>query len=403
MRFFAFYMSGFKKNIVFKLIIFLQIVIAAISINLTLGIFQYSSQFEKIPNDEIKKSGVLIVPSFDENNVKHIASVYKKIREEINRLPGIEQIGDINGFGVRGSNIGRGIQLYSYSKSIFSLNNIDLKNGNKSDYGYYKGINHVFASEDSGLIYGKEYELSTLTTSTTSTTSNRNLKKIKVKITGVLGKDTRLMSIQYTGTDMSIDSLYRKPPSCIIASDIKDQVGKDMTKHSNPNVIVNLKKGVTIDKLRPSWDKTLSSYAKYLTISELIDKQKEQSFDKAKVQISIAIILLLMCLVGIVSGAIIKMLNETKEYGIYFMCGLVWRRSIIINAVSNIINVLIPFIIGTSIAQILTSGDYSRHVMNLNNILISFIFVISIFILTGAWSIIYLLRTPPMSFLRRNT
>jgi hypothetical protein len=389
-------MSGFKKNIVFKLIIFLQIVIAAMSINLALGIFQYSSQFGKIPNDEIKKSGVLIVPSFDENNVKYISSVYKKIREEINRLPGIEQIGDISWFGVRGNNIGRDIQLYSYSKSIFSLNNIDLKNGNKSDYGYYKGINHVFASEESDLIYGKEYELSI-------PTGNRNFKKIKVKITGVLSKDTRLMTIQYGGTDMSIDALYRKPSSCIIASDIKDQVGKDLSKHSDPNVIVNLKKGVTIDDLRPNWDKTLSSYAKYLTISELIDKQKEQSFDKAKVQISIAIILLLMCLVGIVSGAIIKMLNETKEYGIYFMCGLVWRRSIIINAVSNIINVLIPFIIGTSIAQILTSGDHSKHVMNLNNILISFVFVILIFILTGAWSIIYLLRTPPISFLRRNT
>ncbi len=202
---------------------------------------------------------------------------------------------------------------------------------------------------------------------------------------------------------MALDSFYIPERNCIAGAEIKDISGKEISLHSDPNVIVKLKEGITLESISSKWDKTVSSYLNYYTLQELLDSLNSKIFETAKVQVSIAVILLLMCIVGLGSSAIIKMINETREYSIYFMCGQTWGKSAALNALSNIFNILLPFFIGSMVAKVMSLHQLSNVVINLNNIFISLIIIISLFIITGAWSVIYLTKTPPIKFLRRNS
>lgn len=84
------------------------------------------------------------------------------------------------------------------------------------------------------------------------------------------------------------------------------------------------------------------------------------------------------------------------------MCGQVWSRCIVHNALSNIIDVIIPFTLGFIIAKLFSVNHLAYSLISTNNVFYSFLMVLSIFIITGAWSMIYLAKTPPISFLRRN-
>ncbi len=177
MKYFLFYLGGKRKNKILKALIFVEILIASISINFTLGIFQYGSSFGDLIPSDVRNKYVVIVPTVDQMDVKYITSFYKKAREQISHLQGVEEIYDIGNINV---NLERKffMNAYSYSTELFKYANIDLIKGKLSSAGYINGINYVFASSNSNLEYGREYLL-------TFKDNKLSQKKVKVKVAGI--------------------------------------------------------------------------------------------------------------------------------------------------------------------------------------------------------------------------
>lgn len=393
MKFLLLYFGGYKKNIIFRIIIFIQVLIAAIAINLALGNFEFTKQLEKIPSNGMKISGVVISSTAERNN-NIDESV---INETIKKLPEIEDLGRIDYSSARFSENKDSISLLSYPEFMLnSLNDFKLSKGNENDYGFHDGVNYVFASSDSFLEYGKEYQCNIFD-------NNNKWVNVKIKITGIYNANVYILNLNSQGNYNSFRSIYRNEnQNSIVSTDIRDTSGNIINLQSQTETFVKLRQGVDFNNVRKTWEKDLQGHAGFSTLKELIDLSRNEDFEKGKSSYSIAIVLILICLIGMGSGAIIKIINESKEYGIYFMCGQVWSKCITANVLSNVIDILIPFTLGLLIAKYMSGDSLIHSLLTLNNILISLLLIITIFVITGFWSIIYLAKTSPISFLRRN-
>lgn len=395
MNFLKMYFGGYKKGIIFRIFIFLQVCIAAFSINLALGNFEFSKQIEKIPSDDMKIHGVIINATNERmNNIDESI-----INQTIRNLPGIDKIGEITTTNTSIGSNANDIRIYSYPDFMFTgLNDFKLTKGNKNDYGYHNGVNYVFVSSDSLLEYGKEYECNIHSKNVTEPV------KVKIKVTGIYDKNTYLLNFSSSSSDgIPFRNIYQNQnEKSLVCNEIRDSDGNVIILFPQYNTAIKLKSDVNINDVKETWEKSLSGHAVFSTMSETIEKSRDQDFEKGKKTYSVAIVLIVLCLIGVGSGAIIKILNESKEYGIYFMCGQVWSRCIVHNALSNIIDVIIPFTLGFIIAKLFSVNHLAYSLISTNNVFYSFLMVLSIFIITGAWSMIYLAKTPPISFLRRN-
>jgi hypothetical protein len=401
MKFLIFYLSSFFNKAPSKILIYIQIIIAACSINLTLGMYEYSDQFKKTIPQEILQSGVVILPAFNETfDYENIDEIYQNMFLAFNKLPSVKEIGFYSKTAVSTQSqeeIGFGTQIYSYSPHLFSCNKLDLTRGNISSCGYSNGINHVIASQGSKLELGNEYVF-------TITLPNNKEGQIKCKVVGISGRSSRLFDLNVGGTDLALNDFYSMPPEerALIGFDLRLSTGEPLDAYKTPGVLALLEDNISIKDVQKTWSAMIGQYAYFTSIQNIVKIQDDVNFEKGKIQFSIGSILVLLCLAGICGSSIIKIIKETREYGIYFLCGQQWPCCVLINTISNLVDIFLPFTIGFAIAKFFTLRPESHSILTINNMLISFFIILTFYVITGLWSVIYLSKTSPIQILRRH-
>jgi hypothetical protein len=142
----------------------------------------------------------------------------------------------------------------------------------------------------------------------------------------------------------------------------------------------------------------------YITsVEQITENSKKVLYDKLETQIAMWFLVFALSLASLMSNNMMEKIFEEKEFTVYYMLGLDWKKCIAIEILRSVLQIVISFIIAFVLLG-LTHGEnnYKTIIIDQYNYLISIIAVAVVYIFSSFWTLRELYKTDPIELIRRN-
>jgi len=369
-------LNKFKKKIVTRMIIIVQLVLVVYLLNITIGMWRYDNYILDIAKD------------MELNN-----SYYSNDGFELSDS-GELQIGEIRKvFGQLGEMDQSNLEIMLYNDVIAENIRLPLSRGIWFDE--YNG------SEVPIIInyrYAKEYSIESndMIDIRLEYTDSEILsdESVRCEVIGIMDKMGYYLSFSAAGNYLMWNNLLKQNESVaiIMSDEIQGQIqsGRMIFLEDLDNDSHQI-----LDSLD---DRT------YITsVEQITENSKKVLYDKLETQIAMWFLVFALSLASLMSNNMMEKIFEEKEFTVYYMLGLDWKKCIAIEILRSVLQIVISFIIAFVLLG-LTHGEnnYKTIIIDQYNYLISIIAVAVVYIFSSFWTLRELYKTDPIELIRRN-
>lgn len=390
MKYFRFALISLCDNIKINLLMILEMIVVFVGVNLIIGSYNNRNTLYKPYSDILSNTGWYIVSDYDENTGEPLSSQMK---------------GNLNF-----------IKMYSYSSLITLngrnvpvniticpdeiLNNMKLPvNSGKWQIDSPKDIVCIAAPNNFDISSGDELKLPLANS---------------VKISGILTDPCYIPCFLQWSTLQGIENFYRKyslkyyspEEECLelfmsFSEFSETGIETDSTNKSFIAYDVN----PTAENTTYNEELLKNNYQCGIRLSKIKERTENSINDILKKFIPIAVCTFVVIMIGFMSSTAINTLQQMKNYGTMFLCGMNWNDCIKIlfayNALIMISSVSITSII-FGIFKLMNLSAYLGLSFGMNNIVITAIIIFIIILLNLIILSAVVRRKTPVDIIRGN-
>ncbi|GEM_PF-3598368 len=220
----------------------------------------------------------------------------------------------------------------------------------------------------------------------------------KAQIIGILKKPDYILNLGGSG---SLDSVFSMHPKTIITPYAKEIFKFDIIGGGG-SLLLFPDKNTDKNKVYKEWESKLKGLGSFDKFSDYYATYKDDNLANDWMYLSIGLIVLILALSGIGGNNALSLIDQEKEFAIYFMCGMKWKMCILINLLKDIIIILLPGILSYLGAIIFNNMADMNEIIVIDNsqLPISIGLCLIIFAITSLEPLIRLYRKNPVTIIR---
>ncbi len=390
MKYFRFALISLCDNIKINLLMILEMIVVFVGVNLIIGSYNNRNMLYKPYSDILGNTGWYIVSDYDENTGEPLSSQMK------GKLDFIKMYSYSSLITLNGRNVPVNITICPDE----ILNNMKLPvNSGKWQIDSPKDIVCIAAPNNFGISSGDEIKLPLANS---------------VKISGVLTDPCYIPCFLQWSTSQGIENFYRKYSLKYYSPEEEClELFMSFSEFSETGIETdNTNKSFIAYDVNPTAENTTyneellkNNHQCVIRLSKIKERTENSINDILKKFIPIAVCTLVVIMIGFMSSTAINTLQQMKNYGTMFLCGMNWNDCIKIlfayNALIMISSVSITSII-FGIFKLMNLSAYLGLSFGMNNIVITAIIIFIIILLNLIILSAVVRRKTPVDIIRGN-
>ena len=390
MKYFRFALISLCDNIKINLLMILEMIVVFVGVNLIIGSYNNRNMLYKPYSDILSNTGWYIVSDYDENTGEPLSSQMK------GKLDFIKMYSYSSLITLNGKNVPVNITICPDE----ILNNMKLPvNSGKWQIDSPKDIVCIAAPNNFDISSGDELKLPLAN---------------GVKISGVLTDPCYIPCFLQWSTSQGIENFYRKYSLKYYSPEEEClELFMSFSEFSETGIETdNTNKSFIAYDVNPTAENTTyneellkNNYQCGIRLSKIKERTENSINDILKKFIPIAVCTFVVIMIGFMSSTAINTLQQMKNYGTMFLCGMNWNDCIKIlfayNALIMISSVSITSII-FGIFKLMNLSAYLGLSFGMNNIVITAIIILIIMLLNLIILSAVVRRKTPVDIIRGN-
>ena len=390
MKYFRFALISLCDNIKINLLMILEMIVVFVGVNLIIGSYNNRNMLYKPYSDILSNTGWYIVSDYDENTGEPLSSQMK------GKLDFIKMYSYSSLITLNGRNVPVNITICPDE----ILNNMKLPvNSGKWQIDSPKDIVCIAAPNNFDISSGDELKLPLANS---------------VKISGVLTDPCYIPCFLQWSTSQGIENFYRKYSLKYYSPEEEClELFMSFSEFSETGIETdNTNKSFIAYDVNPTAENTTyneellkNNYQCGIRLSKIKERTENSINDILKKFIPIAVCTFVVIMIGFMSSTAINTLQQMKNYGTMFLCGMNWNDCIKIlfayNALIMISSVSITSII-FGIFKLMNLSAYLGLSFGMNNIVITAIIILIIILLNLIILSAVVRRKTPVDIIRGN-
>lgn len=390
MKYFRFALISICDNIKINLLMILEMIVVFVGVNLIIGSYNNRNMLYKPYSDILSNTGWYIVSDYDENTEKPLSSQMK------GKLDFIKMYSYSSLITLNGRNVPVNITICPDE----ILNNMKLPvNSGKWQIDSPKDIVCIAAPNNFDISSGDELKLSLANS---------------VKISGILTDPCYIPCFLQWSTSKGIENFYRKYSLKYYSPEEEClELFMSFSEFSETGIETdNTNKSFIAYDVNPTAENTIyneellkNNYQCGIRLSKIKERTENSINDILKKFIPIAVCTFVVIMIGFMSSTAINTLQQMKNYGTMFLCGMNWNDCIKIlfayNALIMISSISITSII-FGIFKLMNLSAYLGLSFGMNNIVITAIIIFIIILLNLIILSAVVRRKTPVDIIRGN-
>ena len=390
MKYFRFALISLCDNIKINLLMILEMIVVFVGVNLIIGSYNNRNMLYKPYSDILSNTGWYIVSDYDENTGEPLSSQMK------GKLDFIKMYSYSSLITLNGRNVPVNITICPDE----ILNNMKLPvNSGKWQIDSPKDIVCIAAPNNFGISSGDELKLPLANS---------------VKISGILTDPCYIPCFLQWSTSQGIENFYRKYSLKYYSPEEEClELFMSFSEFSETGIETdNTNKSFIAYDVNPTAENTTyneellkNNYQCGIRLSKIKERTENSINDILKKFIPIAVCTFVVIMIGFMSSTAINTLQQMKNYGTMFLCGMNWNDCIKIlfayNALIMISSVSITSII-FGIFKLMNLSAYLGLSFGMNSIVITAIIIFIIILLNLIILSAVVRRKTPVDIIRGN-
>lgn len=390
MKYFRFALISICDNIKINLLMILEMIVVFVGVNLIIGSYNNRNMLYKPYSDILSNTGWYIVSDYDENTGEPLSSQMK------GKLDFIKMYSYSSLITLNGRNVPVNITICPDE----ILNNMKLPvNSGKWQIDSPKDIVCIAAPNNFDISSGDELKLPLANS---------------VKISGILTDPCYIPCFLQWSTSQGIENFYRKYSLKYYSPEEEClELFMSFSEFSETGIETdNTNKSFIAYDVNPTAENTTyneellkNNYQCGIRLSKIKERTENSINDILKKFIPIAVCTFVVIMIGFMSSTAINTLQQMKNYGTMFLCGMNWNDCIKIlfayNALIMISSVSITSII-FGIFKLMNLSAYLGLSFGMNNIVITAIIIFIIILLNLIILSAVVRRKTPVDIIRGN-
>lgn len=390
MKYFRFALISLCDNIKINLLMILEMIVVFVGVNLIIGSYNNRNMLYKPYSDILSNTGWYIVSDYDENTGEPLSSQMK------GKLDFIKMYSYSSLITLNGRNVPVNITICPDE----ILNNMKLPvNSGKWQIDSPKDIVCIAAPNNFDISSGDELKLPLANS---------------VKISGILTDPCYIPCFLQWSTSQGIENFYRKYSLKYYSPEEEClELFMSFSEFSETGIETdNTNKSFIAYDVNPTAENTTyneellkNNYQCGIRLSKIKERTENSINDILKKFIPIAVCTFVVIMIGFMSSTAINTLQQMKNYGTMFLCGMNWNDCIKIlfayNALIMISSVSITSII-FGIFKLMNLSAYLGLSFGMNNIVITAIIIFIIILLNLIILSAVVRRKTPVDIIRGN-
>ena len=390
MKYFRFALISLCDNIKINLLMILEMIVVFVGVNLIIGSYNNRNMLYKPYSDILSNTGWYIVSDYDENTEKPLSSQMK------GKLDFIKMYSYSSLITLNGRNVPVNITICPDE----ILNNMKLPvNSGKWQIDSPKDIVCIAAPNNFDISSGDELKLPLANS---------------VKISGILTDPCYIPCFLQWSTSQGIENFYRKYSLKYYSPEEEClELFMSFSEFSETGIETdNTNKSFIAYDVNPTAENTTyneellkNNYQCGIRLSKIKERTENSINDILKKFIPIAVCTFVVIMIGFMSSTAINTLQQMKNYGTMFLCGMNWNDCIKIlfayNALIMISSVTITSII-FGIFKLMNLSAYLGLSFGMNNIVITAIIIFITILLNLIILSAVVRRKTPVDIIRGN-
>lgn len=390
MKYFRFALISLCDNIKINLLMILEMIVVFVGVNLIIGSYNNRNMLYKPYSDILSNTGWYIVSDYDENTGEPLSSQMK------GKLYFIKMYSYSSLITLNGRNVPVNITICPDE----ILNNMKLPvNSGKWQIDSPKDIVCIAAPNNFDISSGDELKLPLANS---------------VKISGILTDPCYIPCFLQWSTSQGIENFYRKYSLKYYSPEEEClELFMSFSEFSETGIETdNTNKSFIAYDVNPTAENTTyneellkNNYQCGIRLSKIKERTENSINDILKKFIPIAVCTFVVIMIGFMSSTAINTLQQMKNYGTMFLCGMNWNDCIKIlfahNALIMISSVSITSII-FGIFKLMNLSAYLGLSFGMNNIVITAIIILIIILLNLIILSAVVRRKTPVDIIRGN-
>ena len=390
MKYFRFALISLCDNIKINLLMILEMIVVFVGVNLIIGSYNNRNMLYKPYSDIFGNTGWYIVSDYDENTGEPLSSQMK------GKLYFIKMYSYSSLITLNGRNVPVNITICPDE----ILNNMKLPvNSGKWQIDSPKDIVCIAAPNNFDISSGDELKLPLANS---------------VKISGILTDPCYIPCFLRWSTSQGIENFYRKYSLKYYSPEEEClELFMSFSEFSETGIETdNTNKSFIAYDVNPTAENTTyneellkNNYQCGIRLSKIKERTENSINDILKKFIPIAVCTFVVIMIGFMSSTAINTLQQMKNYGTMFLCGMNWNDCIKIlfayNALIMISSVSITSII-FGIFKLMNLSAYLGLSFGMNNIVITAIIIFIIILLNLIILSAVVRRKTPVDIIRGN-
>lgn len=390
MKYFRFALISLCDNIKINLLMILEMIVVFVGVNLIIGSYNNRNMLYKPYSDILSNTGWYIVSDYDENTGEPLSSQMK------GKLDFIKMYSYSSLITLNSRNVPVNITICPDE----ILNNMKLPvNSGKWQIDSPKDIVCIAAPNNFGISSGDEIKLPLANS---------------VKISGVLTDLCYIPCFLQWSTSQGIENFYRKYSLKYYSPEEEClELFMSFSEFSETGIETdNTNKSFIAYDVNPTAENTTyneellkNNYQCGIRLSKIKERTENSINDILKKFIPIAVCTFVVIMIGFMSSTAINTLQQMKNYGTMFLCGMNWNDCIKIlfayNALIMISSVSITSIV-FGIFKIMNLSAYLGFSFGMNNIVITAFIILIIILMNLIILSAVVRRKTPVDIIRGN-
>lgn len=390
MKYFRFALISLCDNIKINLLMILEMIVVFVGVNLIIGSYNNRNMLYKPYSDILRNTGWYIVSDYDENTGEPLSSQMK------GKLDFIKMYSYSSLITLNGRNVPVNITICPDE----ILNNMKLPvNSGKWQIDSPKDIVCIAAPNNFDISSGDELKLPLANS---------------VKISGILTDPCYIPCFLQWSTSQGIENFYRKyslkyyspEEECLELFMSFSEFSETGIETDNTNKsFIAYDVNPTAENITYNEELLKNNYQCGIRLSKIKERTENSINDILKKFIPIAVCTFVVIMIGFMSSTAINTLQQMKNYGTMFLCGMNWNDCIKIlfayNALIMISSVSITSII-FGIFKLMNLSAYLGLSFGMNNIVITAIIILNIMLLNLIILSAVVRRKTPVDIIRGN-
>lgn len=210
-------------------------------------------------------------------------------------------------------------------------------------------------------------------------------------VVGVLEPNAMVLSPGAGGNTIDLNNVFTTADNMIIACvdeiSERDEMGTKVIKVSPQN------QQEVFDSVGDI------TYA--FTFKDMSDRAYESNSLLTEMQTVVFVLMLIVCITGVSSSNLLETISCKKRYAVYFMCGMDWADSVKITFIQSLLKLVVPAGLGYLGFIWWWSGvrDYYPLRVTGVNIIMTILFILTVFVLTSLKPLFDIKRTSPVKII----